>query len=276
MARKFDIDRVLFVAHADYRADLFRKLPRRLLAALSSEIALHVLPNHQSVFPGNDAPSRAIMASMDWVINPTENNRRTAEVAANSARSAVRSAQLSTRDMLDSASDREVGWSAAHAARSAAYAASSAGYAERPTEWIEPEPWNSLSTATSAARCVESAAQSAESAGFAASSLDAISREVRPPAWHDQLRWSLATCQAAIGDWNDFWSSATVIALAKTIFAELAFDRMPILADALEEAGCDDVDLLVHLREPHAVFTRADRALLGPMCGSEIYSEDGQ
>jgi len=36
--------------------------------------------------------------------------------------------------------------------------------------------------------------------------------------------------------------------LAKGIDADQAFDRMPILADALEEAGCDDPVLLWHRR----------------------------
>jgi hypothetical protein len=38
--------------------------------------------------------------------------------------------------------------------------------------------------------------------------------------------------------------------LAAGIYADQAFDRLPILADALEEAGCPDADLLGHLRGP--------------------------
>ena len=34
------------------------------------------------------------------------------------------------------------------------------------------------------------------------------------------------------------------------IYQERAFERLPILADALEEAGCDDPDILSHLRGP--------------------------
>lgn len=45
------------------------------------------------------------------------------------------------------------------------------------------------------------------------------------------------------------WRSETVMALARGITADWAFDRLPILADALEEAGCDDVVLLRHCRE---------------------------
>ncbi len=46
------------------------------------------------------------------------------------------------------------------------------------------------------------------------------------------------------------WRSETTVALAAGVYAERAFDRMPILADALEEAGCDDVDVLTHCRGP--------------------------
>ena len=42
----------------------------------------------------------------------------------------------------------------------------------------------------------------------------------------------------------------TVQALADAIYAGRAFDRLPVLADALEEAGCDNPDLLAHLRGP--------------------------
>lgn len=50
------------------------------------------------------------------------------------------------------------------------------------------------------------------------------------------------------------WNEGLVRHLATTIHAEQAFDRLPILGDALEDAGCADPDLLSHLRlaEPHA------------------------
>ncbi|AMV22943.1 hypothetical protein VT84_00935 [Gemmata sp. SH-PL17] len=44
------------------------------------------------------------------------------------------------------------------------------------------------------------------------------------------------------------WRTSDVVALAQGIYADRAFDRMPILADALQEAGCDNTDVLTHCR----------------------------
>jgi hypothetical protein len=46
------------------------------------------------------------------------------------------------------------------------------------------------------------------------------------------------------------WNDATVRRIAKGIYEERAFDRLPILADALLDAGCDDEDILAHCRGP--------------------------
>lgn len=46
------------------------------------------------------------------------------------------------------------------------------------------------------------------------------------------------------------WRTETVTQLVRGIVAERAFDRLPILADALEEAGCDHPDVLAHCRTP--------------------------
>lgn len=43
---------------------------------------------------------------------------------------------------------------------------------------------------------------------------------------------------------------AAVTRLAEAIYQDRAFDRLPILADALEEAGCRDEAILAHCREP--------------------------
>jgi hypothetical protein len=48
------------------------------------------------------------------------------------------------------------------------------------------------------------------------------------------------------------WFTSDVFALARGIYDEKAFDRMPILADALQDAGCTDEEVLRHCRQkPH-------------------------
>jgi hypothetical protein len=49
---------------------------------------------------------------------------------------------------------------------------------------------------------------------------------------------------------NSRWLTSTVLALAQSIFTDRAFDRMPILADALEDAGYDNADIVAHCRGP--------------------------
>jgi hypothetical protein len=46
------------------------------------------------------------------------------------------------------------------------------------------------------------------------------------------------------------WRTETAVALATGIYVDRAFDRLPILADALEETGCDHPDVLTHCRGP--------------------------
>ncbi|MCE9566168.1 MAG: DUF6331 family protein [Planctomycetes bacterium] len=50
------------------------------------------------------------------------------------------------------------------------------------------------------------------------------------------------------------WLTSTVTQLTQGIYDDRAFDRLPILADALQDAGCDNADVLNHCREngPHA------------------------
>jgi hypothetical protein len=45
------------------------------------------------------------------------------------------------------------------------------------------------------------------------------------------------------------WLTSAVVALAEGIYDERTFDRMPILADALEDAGCTAHDILNHCRQ---------------------------
>jgi len=46
------------------------------------------------------------------------------------------------------------------------------------------------------------------------------------------------------------WATATAVRLAASMYEERDFGAVPILGDALEDAGCGDADMLRHLRSP--------------------------
>jgi hypothetical protein len=52
------------------------------------------------------------------------------------------------------------------------------------------------------------------------------------------------------------WLTTDVLALARGIYDERAFDRMPILADALQDAGCDNDEVLFHCRDANPIHVR--------------------
>lgn len=66
-----------------------------------------------------------------------------------------------------------------------------------------------------------------------------------------EVRTSIAQRVSRLTDPSFFspsWLTEPVVGLSAGIAAERAFDRLPILADALEEAGCDNRLMLDHLR----------------------------
>lgn len=54
------------------------------------------------------------------------------------------------------------------------------------------------------------------------------------------------TIEQALLDWRD----GVISKIAKHIYDERSFAELPILADAVEEAGCTNTELLKHLRHP--------------------------
>lgn len=74
-----------------------------------------------------------------------------------------------------------------------------------------------------------------------------------------EVRWQAQVAHDTFG--NPFrpvavspsWLTSTVTQIASGIYADRAFDRLPILADALQDAGCENPDLLDHCRShgPH-------------------------
>lgn len=111
--------------------------------------------------------------------------------------------------------DEEYGREARREFHSCYYAGD--GYFLKPFRWPLPVP---------SSVCVEASAQAS------------ILRCIFGP-----LRFRLVTMDLAR-------RTHTVVSLARAIYQQRAFDRLPILADALEEAGCANQDILEHCRNP--------------------------
>jgi hypothetical protein len=52
------------------------------------------------------------------------------------------------------------------------------------------------------------------------------------------------------------WRTATAVALARGMYEAREFGAMPILADALQDAGCDNEDVLTHCRDAGGTHVR--------------------
>ena len=52
------------------------------------------------------------------------------------------------------------------------------------------------------------------------------------------------------GDIDPAWVTPTIKKMAELAYEERRFDDLPILGDALEDAGCDNADILNHCRQP--------------------------
>jgi hypothetical protein len=75
------------------------------------------------------------------------------------------------------------------------------------------------------------------------------------PRWFDHLRvgmeWETTAydCDKRVVV-HPSWLTSAVTAIVQGISEESAYDQMPILADALEDAGCKDEEVLNHCRAP--------------------------
>ena len=101
---------------------------------------------------------------------------------------------------------------------------------------------------------MEAAQDTALATARAAADMPWPASGVRPSEFSEELSLQAEVVRDIFG--NPFrsleiqleWLTETVLALARGIYAEHAFDRMPILADALQDAGCDDAEMLSHCR----------------------------
>jgi hypothetical protein len=65
----------------------------------------------------------------------------------------------------------------------------------------------------------------------------------------EELR-RLASELARPVEFDPDWRTSTAVALAREMYQSRDFGAMPILADALQDAGCDSADILDHCRGP--------------------------
>ncbi len=69
---------------------------------------------------------------------------------------------------------------------------------------------------------------------------DIIGNPFRPVIWTEDVAWP--------SQMHSCWLTSTVLSIAQGVYDERDFAAMPILADALEDAGADSIDILTHLR----------------------------
>jgi hypothetical protein len=123
--------------------------------------------------------------------------------------------------------DPSIAWAAAIAVNNA-----SAPTGFDPTAEVDFSP------ALSAAVTVEEAMSGGDPGGGAIPA-DGLLRELFGP-----LRFRHVGTDSAWLRWNH----GTVPAIARRVYDERTFHDLPILADALEDAGCTDSDILAHCR----------------------------
>lgn len=105
--------------------------------------------------------------------------------------------------------------------------------------------WSSWHAAATAAAGY---ARTAGYAGYAGYAVYAVSAGYARTA--ERLAQSrLLTLSLPVVAWSDRWESPTAAGIAEAVYQLRDFARMPILADALEDAGCDDPVVLRWLRE---------------------------
>jgi hypothetical protein len=92
--------------------------------------------------------------------------------------------------------------------------------------------------------------------------------EARAPEWQrqsDLVRCLFGNPFRISPPFAPAWRTDTVVAIARHAHDTRAFDALPVLADALQDAGCDDEPLLAHLRccGAHGFGCRALEQVLG-------------
>jgi hypothetical protein len=94
-----------------------------------------------------------------------------------------------------------------------------------------------------------------DAARFHAGTGTASSEAVLQAAWLRDIFPSPFRPKFVSRDWFA-WNAATATTLAEQMYQSQDFSAMPLLADALQDAGCDCDDILNHCRDANATHVR--------------------
>jgi hypothetical protein len=182
-----------------------------------------------------------------WHLMTDERSRNVVETAERFADGLVRQkalkAALATMSLPDVAnSEEEVAGYAAAAAAGKSASGAAEGVLEV-FEILEPTPEERRQSELLAA--VDTRGMTREQAGVEIEAIWGRRRRIACTLLREVIGYPFQSLSA-----NPAWQTAEAVGLARTIYEEHRFADLPILADALEETGCDNAELLSHCREP--------------------------
>ena len=121
-----------------------------------------------------------------------------------------------------------------------------------PTHGDEPLRYYAAEAATSA---VMMPPDLYDSHAFALMALDTVGDDDAWPLAMDLLRDIFGNPFRPV-TFAPEWRTDTAVSLAQQMYESRDFGAMPILADALQDAGCDNEDVLAHCRDVNQVHVR--------------------
>jgi len=107
--------------------------------------------------------------------------------------------------------------------------------------WSTWGPWRTYDSMTTAVRCVVRFI--IEATGRHETALTDLIRDIVGNPFHPVA-------------FSPEWRTDTALLLARQMYDSRDFGAMPILADALQDAGCDNEDILNHCRDANATHVR--------------------
>jgi hypothetical protein len=223
-----------FTAHVQYACECLSLRRQRLLAAGFCRAVEHLFDH-----PDLANALAVIELAADGVAAPG---------ALESARQRCREIAVEARDAYDAATDRGSGEGLEHSVRSElawVVARAAAGPMPVPVEKVGRD---------AAAAAVQARTGTGLMVPVASAEFDAAAFE--QSLVMRAVVWEVVGNPFRPVNWNSLWRTDTVLSLARQMYKSRDFSAMPILADALQDAGCDNDDVLNHCRDPRAIHVR--------------------